>query len=218
MRSLSAQKVAGIFGLIFVVLTLVGGFIAPFPPDPDEAPAKFLAYYARNRSILLAQAVISLAGIIAVFPFVGGFWNKLRAADGEGGILAISAIAAFILTGAIATILSAWTGGLAMLANNGLDETNAKAFTFVFDFIGNGIYAPLAAMSLSSGYLFVTKGGLPKWGGWLGIVLGIVQGVAIGEVATSGLFTPFGPLGLVSFVGFMLYTAIISVFMLRGSD
>src|SRR5437762_5205962 len=100
MGSMSAQKVAGIAGIVFVIGLLVGGFMAPQPPAADDSPAKMLSYYNDNRTILLIQSIVNFAVIIPALVFISGFWQKLRAAEGENSLFATAAALGFVLTGA----------------------------------------------------------------------------------------------------------------------
>ncbi len=216
MGSLSAQKFAGIAGVVFVIVLLVSGFMAPQPPTADDSAAKFVAYYNDNRSILLIQFIVSVAVVIPALPFLGGLWHRLRETEGEGGVLAPAAILGFVLVGAMALVFGALYGALGYLAKgHGLDESAAKSFGVFGAFLNIALSALAATFCLSSGYLFATKGTMPNWLGWIGIAAGALQAIAMFSIASSGIFAPLGPVGLISFLGFVVYTLAISVFMFR---
>ncbi len=218
---LTIQRLAGISGLVFAIATLAGAFMAPIPPDLTAAPAKFLTYYIDHRSLLLAQELIGILTAVPAFLFLGGLWHRLRAADGEQGILAPAAIAAFGCLVVMAVIGSAWPGAVAYLAGNGLDESSAKSLTVLSLVIGNATFVPVAVLCLISGYLFAVRGattGIPIWAGWLGILAGCVSFAAVFSVGSSALFRPFGVVAIAGFVAFNAYIAILSVFMVRDTN
>jgi hypothetical protein len=52
MGTLNGQRLAGAAGIVFVVATLVSGFMVAPPPSPDESGVKFLTYYSDHRTVL----------------------------------------------------------------------------------------------------------------------------------------------------------------------
>ena len=220
MGSMSGQKISGAAAILFIIMTLVSGFMVSPPPSPNESAAKFLEYYSDNRNALLAQGIIALLSNIPAFLFIAGLWNILRADDRHGDVLANGSLFAFITAGAIASVASVVSMGLAMSADgNGLTEESARTIGLVFVLANPAIFSSMAAATGFSGLIIARGTRLPTWIGWIGLLNGLVLLVATFSVAMSGAFEPYG---LVGFAGFMLlaiYAVVLGVFMwLRAPD
>src|SRR4051794_24177577 len=121
MGSLKVQQLAGIFGIAFVVMSVIGAAMVQPPPTLDHTAEKFATYYTDHRSRLLLQAIVSTLGIVPAFVYLGGLWRRLLTADGDDGVFALGALLAFVTALTMALFAGAGPGGLAMLAKNGLD-------------------------------------------------------------------------------------------------
>lgn len=215
MGTWNGQKVAGAAGILFIAATLVSAFVVSPPPSPDEPAAKFLAYYSEHRTALLAQMMIGLLATIPAIAFVAGLWNLLRSEEGEGGILAPTAAIGFIVSGAVVTVVTGWTGALGYLADgNGLDEGSARTLSLLGTVFGtSGLFVGFATMEAASAYVLLKGSVLPKWLGWIGLVAALLGLVAVFSVAKSGAFAPFGVFSFAAFLSFSAYVAFVSVFM-----
>ena len=215
MGSWNAQRLAGGAGVLFIVLTFGCGFIVSPPPTADESSAKFLAYFADNRSALLVQMVVALLADIPAFVFASGFWTLLRREDKDGDLLATAAIIALVFGGVIATINSGWTGALGYLGDgNGLEEGTARTLSLLGTVATtSGLFVSFAAFAAASGCVLLRGSTLPKWLGWIGLVASILAILGVCGLAQSGPFSPFEIVQFGAFVGFSLYVVLVSVFM-----
>ncbi len=219
MDSRNALRLAGLAGIVFVVVSLVATFIIPPPPSADDSPQKFLDWFSDHRNLQLTAMVMNLLSVIPALVFAAGFWRILRRIDGDEGVLALAAIFGFILTGAMATLGAAWFGGLAFLSDgHGLEAQSAHDLSIIGGIFYQATYAPLLVMTGLSGYLFAMKGTLPRWVGWIGLAAALLELIGLFAFADSGAFSPFGPFALLGFLGFTVYVLIVSIFMLRTKE
>lgn len=216
MASWNGQKLAGAAGIVFIVLTLIGAFIVSPPPSADESPAKFLAYFDDNRTVLLVQMIIGFFSVIPAILFVSGFWNVLRGEEAEGGILATAAAIGFILAGAVVLVATGWIGALGYLGDgNGLDEGDARTLSLLGSVLCNSaIFVAFATFEGSSALVLLKGSALPRWLGWVGLAVGVLGLIGVFSVAKDGAFAPFGPASFLAFLSFSAYVALVSVFML----
>lgn len=215
MGSWNAQRMAGGAGVLFIVLTLGCGFIVSPPPTADESPAKFLEFFADNRSALLIQMLIALVANIPAFVFASGFWTLLRREDKNGDLLATAAVIALIFGGVIAAISSGWLGALGYLGDgNGLDEGSARTLSLLGSVsTGSGLFVSFTAFAAASGLVLLRGSTLPKWLGWIGLVASVLGILAMCSVAQSGPFSPFQVIQFAGYLAFSLYVLLVSVFM-----
>lgn len=214
MGSINGQKAAGAAAVLWVILQLGSGFVVQPPPAAHESATKFLEFYDDNRNALLLQGVLVLFANIPALVFAGGFWHLLRREEGEGGIFAPASVLAFIFAGAIATVGSAWSMGIAALGDgNGLTEESARTLGVVSTLVTPAVFSGIVPAVALSGYVLWNGKSLPSWVGIIGLVAAIPGLVAICGVANSGAFQPFGIFSFGSFLLSSLYILLIGVFM-----
>src|SRR5205814_6679522 len=116
------QKYALIGGPLFVVLALVGTFLAGSPPAPDADAAKLTAFFNDNTSAIKTGAWIGLLAAIAILWWFATLWRHMTAAEGGRPRLALISFAGLVFAGAVTTIASALLAGMALrvddLGNN----------------------------------------------------------------------------------------------------
>ena len=186
-------------GLGFLVLAIAAiAFGGGEPPNPsDDSAEEIVEFYVDNDSAIWIGALLQTLGG-ALIVFFGGYLRKvLHAAEGPGHMLS-----SVVLAGA--TILAT---GLA------LDATiNIALVETVEDIEPGGVQALSALWSndflvfalggfvfiLAAGISIVRHGALPKWLGWVAIVLGIAS---------------MTPAGFFAFIGVALWMAVVSVML-----
>ncbi|MGH2962780.1 MAG: hypothetical protein ACRDL3_11405 [Solirubrobacterales bacterium] len=186
-------------GLAFFVLAIVAFAISGEPPDPtDDSAAEIVEFYVDNES----SQVVS-AGLVAIgatlFVFFGGYLRRLlRDAEGEGGFLSAVAFAGTIVFAVGVAIDSTLTFSLAMTADD-IEPGAVQALSALW----NNDFVPFAVgiqiFMLALGISVVRHGALPRWIGWVAIVLALIA---------------ITPIGFVAFLATGLLVAIISVILM----
>ena len=184
-------------GVVFIVVVIVAFALGGEPPEAKEGGQKIIDHYSDNKdSIQISSALATLAGALLIF-FFGYLRKVLRAAEGEHGMLSLVAFigAAIVATGI--AIDSTIAFALADAADD-IEPAAAQAVETIWD----NDFLPLAlgstVMLLATGFSVVRHGALPKWLGWIAIVLGVVS---------------LTPAGFVGFLGAGVWILIASVML-----
>jgi hypothetical protein len=189
---------APLTGLAFFVLAIIAFAIGGEPPDPTEESAQEIVdFYVDNDSEQMFSA--ALAGVAAtLFVFFGGSLRRaLRDAEGPAGRLSAVAFAGTIIFATGLAIDGTIAFALAETAED-IDPTAAQALSALWsnDFLPFAV--GLQIFLLATGISVVRTGALPKWLGWIAILLGVVA---------------VTPIGFAAFIGAGILVAILSVLM-----
>jgi hypothetical protein len=167
------------------------------PPDAKDGGQAVIDYYVDDKDKLMVGAVLeSLAAMLLVF-FFAHVSKVLRAARGEGGTLWMVPLigAAILATGlAIDGMIS-----IALAeAGDDIDPAAAQALQALWENDWLTFQLGGALILWSVGISVVRDGALPKWLGWVLILLGVVA---------------FTPIGFAAIVGLAVWVLIVSVML-----
>jgi hypothetical protein len=161
-------------GIIFVVLVVLITILLGQGQDATKKTAQeIVTHYKDHSTRETIGAILVVYASVAMLFFGGWLRRLLRDAEGPGGIL--SAVA---FGGAVAFASAAAVAGSIHLALPDLaDDINPVALQAI-----NGIdydmffFFPvgLGTVVLATGISVVRHGALPKWFGWLSVVLGVL--------------------------------------------
>jgi hypothetical protein len=184
-------------GVAFIVVAIVGGIIAGEPPDADSPVQEIVDHYTDNKdAIEVGSFVGAAAGVLLVF-FGAYLRSVFSAAEGPGGILS-----ALVLVGtAVVAVGLAIDITISIALAESVDDIEPAAVQ-ALQALWDNDFVPLALGSLvfliSSGLSILRHGALPKWLGWVALVLAVIG---------------FTPLGFVAFIGAGLWIAVVSVML-----
>lgn len=165
--------VAPLTGVLFVAL-LIGSFaIGGEPPAIDESAQEIVDFYVDNDSEVMFGAALQTAAA-ALFVFFGGYlYRVLRDAPGASGAAALVTFAGTVIFATGVAIDGTISFALAETAED-IDPTAVQALAALWqnDFLPFvlGIQVFLLALGVS----VVRHGALPKWLGWIALVLGVI--------------------------------------------
>jgi hypothetical protein len=183
-------------GLAFFVLAIVAFAIGGEPPDPTDDPAReIIDFYVDDKDTQMFSAAIATIAA-TVFVFFGGYLRRvLRDAEGGRGILSAVAFAGAIIFALGVAIDSTITFALAETADD-IHPAAVQALSALW----NNDFMPIALGTqlflLATGLSVVRHGALPKWIGWIAILLAVIA---------------VTPIGFISFLASGVLVAIISV-------
>ncbi|MEO5843095.1 MAG: DUF4386 family protein [Acidimicrobiales bacterium] len=184
-------------GLLFVLLAIVGFVTSGEPKDAGNPAQEIVDHYVDNKdSIIIGAAILGLAAVALVF-FAGYLRTVVRRAEGEGGMLS-----ALVLVGAaIMAVGAAIDATLLFAIAEAADDLEPGGVQTLQAFWDND-FMPMAVglviFLLSSGIAIARYRVLPKWLGWVAIVL------AIAGITPAGFF---------AFLAGGLWIAVVSVML-----
>ncbi len=188
---------APLTGVAFVVVLIVGVIIGGEPPDADSPVREIIDHYTDNKtSIEVASFVGAAAAVLLVF-FGAYLRSVLSAAEGPGGMLsALTLLGTAVVAVGLAIDI---TIGIALAeAAEDIEPAAVQALQALWD----NDFVPLALGALvfliSTGLSIVRHGALPKWLGWVALVLAVIG---------------FTPIGFVAFIGAGLWIVVVSVML-----
>jgi hypothetical protein len=217
MPSLTSVKAGGVIGLVFVVITVIGMFLAPAPPGADEASAEFLEYLTDNRTALMVQSSITnFAGIpLVLFAVLLGKW--LGGPGSKSDVFSRAATLSWIAAWAAVAPLGIMYGGLAYVSKTSLDADLARTLALV---LTSGFVTGILLMGLAAaatGAVLITKQGLLRILGWLGFVVLALAVLSSFPWADDGALS-LGPSLFFGYIGALVFVLLTSIAMLRSSD
>jgi hypothetical protein len=204
------EKWGALAGVVFVVLSVIGAFIAGSPPKVSEPDLKIVKFTKDNQDALRVAAYLAGLGFTFFLFFLGTVWTRLRRAEGGSGRLAGTAGVAGAAAVAIAAV------GFGINAYGALHPVESagsyRLATVVFGMFG---FAGLVFVEASSIVILRTKF-LPAWLGWLGMLSALLW--LIGSAAVSTENDTIFVFGFVAFLVWALWIVILSVFLFRTTE
>ena len=184
-------------GVAFVVVLISSFVVAGEPPGADEGAREVVAHYADDKDMIQLGALLSViaAGLFVWFGAV--LRDELRRAGGDGIAPAI-VFAGSIITATGAAIDAMISFSAAEAAADDVDPAAVLSLQALWDNDFFPIALGIALFLLSAGVAIVQRGVLPKWLGWIAIVLGVIG---------------FTPVGFVAFMAGAIWLLVVSVML-----
>lgn len=188
---------APLTGVAFVVVLIVGAIIGGEPPDADSPVREIIDHYTDNETAIEVASFVGAAAAVLLVFFGAYLRSVLSAAEGPGGMLsALTLVGTAVIAVGLAIDI---TISIALAeAVEDIEPAAVQALQALWD----NDFVPLALGALvfliSTGLSIVRHGALPKWLGWIALVLAVVG---------------FTPIGFIAFIGTGLWIAVVSVLL-----
>jgi hypothetical protein len=173
------ERLAPLTGVVFLAIAVATFAIGGSTPGDHDTAQQVQAYYGQHHDKHMLLGFILALSIPFLLFFVSILRYELRRAGGTGQ-LANAAFAGGVLAAVGFGILAFVHLALADAANS----ANTIGTTQVLNVLDNNDYLPVAAglgvLMIGAGLSTLRHGGLPRWLGWVGVVIGVL------------IFTPAG--------------------------
>ena len=171
-----------LLGVAAVAVVIVSLLVGGQPPGADEGGQSVANWYLDNKNQVQVGGVISVVGGALLVFFFAYLRRILRPAEGEGGTLSLLAlIGASII--AIGAAIDATIAFAIAEAADDIDPVAVQSMQAIWD----NDFMPVVLGSLvlwfAVGITIVLHGVLPKWLGWVAIVLGVAWLTPVGFFA-----------------------------------
>lgn len=170
---------AGLGGIVYVVLFIVGGILA-FDGQPENAPpAEVIEYFkdsGHRDKIAIGWAIITL-GVFFFLWFLAALRQALRRLDPDGFLTNLATIGGTVYA---ATSLAGVALGTAIKTMSD-DTYQDQVFPELIHAADDASYVMHSSGGVGIGALMIAAslaasraGAIPRWAGWVGIVFGIL--------------------------------------------
>jgi len=181
----SREWLVPLTGLGFVVLGILSFVVIGEPKSADQPLQEIVDFYVDNKTAVEVGAAMStLAGVLLVF--FGAYLRRvLRAAAPDDEILSLAAFSG-VLVVAIFSALDSMILFAAAEAAEDVDPVALQAMQAIWD---NDFFVAVLGVELflwATGIAALRTGALPKWLGWVMVVLAVIGMTPIGFVAAIG--------------------------------
>lgn len=183
-----------LFGLIVIVAVITGGGETP---KPSDSAAKVVVYYAKHRSEIETSGIMFALAFLVLVLFAGSLRSYLRSTGGADG-LGTLVLAGAVLMAAGALGATGLEYGLAHNLNYFTPET-ARTLNFISQELFLPVLAGGFVFGVCSGLAILKGAALPRWLGWVAVVIGIV--------------TLVPPVSFVALLAFVIWSVVVAVMM-----
>jgi hypothetical protein len=172
-------------GVAFIVVGILSFIIGGEPKSADEPVNEIVDFYKDNKdSVQIGAFGGVIAGVLLIF--FGAYLRRvLRAAAGEGEMLSLISFVGLVLV----ALGFAIDGTIAFALSEAVDDIDPIAVQSLQALWDNDflpIMLGILAFLWATGISVIRSGALPKWLGWVMILLGIVAVTPIGFAAFFG--------------------------------
>jgi hypothetical protein len=196
------SRLAPLSGVVFFVLTLIAIFSGGETPDANASIAKVLSYYGTHRSDVETSAILIAFAFLFFVLFAASLRSFLRRTSAAEGLAALALVGAGVMAvGAL--IVTSIEYGLAHRLRD-LSPSSAQTLSFLSNELFLVVIAGGFLFALPAGLAILRGAQLPKWLGWVAIVLGICF------VIPPAIFP--------ALLGTLLWSLIVSVLIYRCGD
>jgi hypothetical protein len=185
MQSKDREWLVPLTGVGFIVLGIVSFIVGGEPKSADHPVREIVDFYVDNKDSVQAGAFIGVAATV-LLVFFGAYLRRfLRAATGEGEMLSLVSFIGI----AIVAVGFAIDTTILIALTEAVDDINPVAVQSLQALWDND-FVPLALGVLlflwGTGLSVIRSGVLPKWLGWVMLVLGVLGLTPIGFVSAVG--------------------------------
>jgi hypothetical protein len=172
-------------GVAFVLVGIVGFAIGGEPKSADDPVKEIVDFYADNKdSVEIGAGLGVVAGLLLIF--FGAYLRKfLRAAAPDDDILPLVAFIGFVVVAVSFAVDGTISISLAEAADD-IDPVAVQALQALWDNDFLPIVLGVECFLWATGLSVLRTGVLPKWLGWVMIVLALAGLTPIGFVAAIG--------------------------------
>jgi hypothetical protein len=209
------DRLAGAGGLVFVATLVIQNILRASAPGFNAAPAEVTSYFLHHRAAVLVPLGLFPIGMLAIFTFVAGVWNRAKGAEDRRwasvGALGATAIAALFAVVNIAEIVLA-AKAARLAPSPGVVQAMWTLHGAAFGLDLAAIAVALIGLSRAAASMRL----IPAW-----VKVAAVPGAVcllVASVFTVALTNGGGwiALGFVGFIVWLVFVVITSISMLRG--
>jgi len=175
----SREWLAPLTGVGFIVLGIVSFIVAGEPKSADDPVREIVNYYVDNKDSVEISAFIGVAATVLLVFFGAYLRSFLRAAGGEAEMLSIVAFSGILIV-AVGFAIDTTIGFALAESADDISPTGVQALQALWDNDFIPIMLGVLLFLWGTGLSIVRSGALPRWLGWVIIVLAVIGLTPIG--------------------------------------
>jgi len=192
------KLVAPLTGVAFIVVVIIALLISGGePPSADEPVQEIIDHYVDNKDSVEIGAFVGVAAAVLLIFFGAYLRSVLSAAEGGSGMLSALPLVGTAIVATGLAIDSTITIALAETVED-IEPAAVQSLQALWD----NDFVPLAlgiqVFLISTGLSVVLYGALPKWLGWVALVLAVIG---------------FTPIGFAAFLATGIWILVVSVML-----
>ena len=184
-------------GVAFIVVAIIGFIVGGEPKDASHPATEIADWYIDNKDSVEVGAFIGVAATVLLVFFGAYLRNVLRVAAGGDDMLSLVSFIGLVVVAVGFAIDTTISIAIAERADD-IDPIAVQSLQALWD----NDFVPIALGVLlflwATGISVVRSGALPKWIGWIMILLGVVA---------------LTPIGFASFLGTAVLILVISILL-----
>lgn len=193
----SREWLAPLTGVAFIVLAIISIIVGGEPKDATHPATEIVDWYIDNKDSVEVSAFIGVPAL-ALLVFFGAYLrNVLREAAGGTDMLSLVSFVGLVLVAVGVAIDTTISLAIAERVDD-IDPIAVQSLQALWD----NDFIPIALGALiflwATGISVVRNGALPKWIGWIMILLGVIA---------------LTPLGFAAFLGAAVLILVISILL-----
>ena len=178
----SKEWLVPLAGVGFIIVLFVGFLVGGEPKSADEPVNEIVEYYVDNKGAIQAGSFLGAAAGVLLIVFGGYLRKVLRAAAGPGEMWSLIAFIGLVLVAVGFAIDVTISLALAEAAED-IDPAAVQALQALWDNDFIPIALGVLCFLLGTGITVIQTGVLPKWIGWVMLLLVVVGLTPIGFVS-----------------------------------
>jgi hypothetical protein len=184
-------------GVAFVVVAIISFIVGGQPKDASHPATEIVNWYLDHKNSVEASAFIGVAATVLLVFFGAYLRDVLRVAAGGADMLSLVSFIGIVVVAVGFAIDTTIQLAIAERADD-IDPIAVQSLQALWD----NDFVPIALGVLlflwATGISVVRSGALPKWIGWIMLVLGVIA---------------LTPIGFASFIGTALLILVISILL-----
>ena len=169
------KRMAPLTGAAFVVLLVVGFIVGGETPDFDDSAQDVVSFYSSHESSQTVSAILGAYAVLFFVFFAGNLRAALRRTEEPPGVLSAVSFGGALLVAVGGLIFSGLTFILADIAD---EETIDPVVSQTLNTLSGEFFIPLAVGTgiflIATGIAILRGAALPRWLGWVALVVGIL--------------------------------------------
>jgi hypothetical protein len=168
------ERYAPLTGVGAVVLWVVGGYLLEKDDRPDgKDTAEFVAWVETNDTAILSGGIVFSFGVLLFLWMLGSLRSRILEAESGTGRLGALAFGSGIAT--CVCLMAMYLGhAQAAFDHENISDTSVDALVHAGDSFFGGVQLFLIPLTVATAIASVRHDALPRWFGWLSLVLALI--------------------------------------------